>query len=398
MPRSKTEFKRPAIDRMSDGRYRARVYMGTDPYTKKKIQKSVYGKTESEVITKARVLQEEKMSRQSVAKTNFTVKKWIEHWLVEHKATQLKTSVIHTYRSTAETYIYQPGQKAGKPDPYKFGDIKLEKLTADHVRHLYNALIENGLSPATVRVAHRVLHAALVSAVDERLIPENPSHRVKLPRANAKPKVPLNDEEWAKLSAILNNTSYGHGVLFLFNCGMRIGEMLALHWRDVDFENRVIRVAYTLKRVKDGDTSSLQLDTPKTADSERSIPMSDALMEILQRQKEYAGIVASLAGDKYVDAGVVFCAMNGNYMEPKGFSRYLYKTCKTAGIRKISPHVMRHTFITNAVKNHVDPRDLRRIVGHSSDYITDRIYTHLDTQSLMDSMEQATAKKTNAEQ
>jgi integrase len=116
------------------------------------------------------------------------------------------------------------------------------------------------------------------------------------------------------------------------------------------------------------------------------IPISSALMEILLKQKEYLDMLKVLNNSKFVDNNIVFPTFNGTPIDPHNFNRHLEILCKRAGIRIVQSHIFRHTFITMAVRNKMDPRLLKRIVGHSSITVTDTIYTHMNVDDLRDAM------------
>jgi hypothetical protein len=97
----------------------------------------------------------------------------------------------------------------------------------------------------------------------------------------------------------------------------------------------------------------------------------------------------------FIDQGLIFSTSNGTPIDARNFNHHLKQLCIKAGIRIITPHVFRHTFITNAVKNNVDPRLLKRIVGHSSVEVADAIYTHLAVDDLRVAMDKIkTTRKT----
>ena len=108
-------------------------------------------------------------------------------------------------------------------------------------------------------------------------------------------------------------------------------------------------------------------------------------------QKIYIDIITN-CNNSFIDQKLIFSTSNGTPIDARNFNHHLKLLCIKAGIRSITSHVFRHTFITNAVKNNVDPRLLKRIVGHSSVEVADAIYTHLAVNDLREAMDKIIQK------
>ena len=383
MPRKKNEFKVPSIRLRKDGLYEARIYIGINPTTKKQVVESVYGKTEKEVKEKALQIQKQKSRNEAMNLEHLTVRDWLDKWLNEYKIHSLKRSTYDNYLSLMNTFIVP-----------KIGDIRLDKLTRNIVHGLYTEMTDQGFSASTVHNIHKILHGSLEQAVAEGIVSINPCYKLPLPKLPAQNEKPLTDEEIEKLTSALRENSYDNGILFMLNSGMRVGEMLALKWDDINFDEGYISVSKTIKRVtrtgikgESGTKTELAFESPKTENSNRLIPISSALAAVLSKQQSYIRTARALSSDAFKDNGFIFSAENGSPIDPRNFSRHLESVCTRAGIRKLHSHIFRHTFISIAVKNKVDPRLLKRIVGHANVSMTDSIYTHLDVDDLRESME-----------
>ena len=97
------------------------------------------------------------------------------------------------------------------------------------------------------------------------------------------------------------------------------------------------------------------------------------------------GAVTNL-NNSFIDNELIFPTEKGTVIDPRNFNRHLKIQCRKANIKIINAHIFRHTFISLAVKNNVDPRILKRIVGHSDISITDAVYTHMKVDDLRDAM------------
>ena len=159
--------------------------------------------------------------------------------------------------------------------------------------------------------------------------------------------------------------------IFALFTGLRRGEVLALTWDDIDFENAVIYVNKALVRVRNYDgrkeKTRLEIGEPKTESGKRVIPMIDTLIPILKEQKKRAG---------KTDSNLVFPSESGGYIDPGNYNRKFYKIIEAAGIPKANPHSLRHSFATRALEAGVDLKTTQELLGHSSIDITANLYTH----------------------
>lgn len=221
---------------------------------------------------------------------------------------------------------------------------------------------------------------------------QNPCHKISLPKLESEEKRPLSDEEIEKLRLVLENNSCDNGILFILNSGVRIGELLALKWEDIDMKRKDLMVKSTLSRItktgghlSEGDVKTeLAYESPKTKNSNRCIPLSDTLVDILLKQQEYLNTIKAL--NEFKADSIVFPTTIGTPIDPHNFNRHLVSICERARFRSMKSHIFRHTFITMAVRNKMDPRLLKRIVGHSNIGITDAVYTHIQVDDLRDAM------------
>ena len=176
-----------SIRKRKDGRWEGRYTAGRDPVTGKAIYKNVLGKTQAEVKAKLKSAIE-KSGVQSLRTERYTVGQWLDTWMENYAKLQVRPSSHKTYQGFIENHI--------KP---ALGDIPLEKLTAMNLQRLYKHLLENGrvectesrskpkgLSVKTVRNINQMISSALNCAVEQRLIPRNPTKGCVLPKLERK--------------------------------------------------------------------------------------------------------------------------------------------------------------------------------------------------------------------
>ena len=385
MPRKKNVYKEPSIRLRKDGLYEARIYIGINPETHKQVVESVYGKTQKEVKEKALIIQKQKSQNKAMNLQRFNVRSWLDKWLNDYKYASLKASTYDNYLVLSNQFIVPA-----------LGETLLDRLTRDDIRAMFSGMIENSYSSSTVHNVHKILHGALEQAVLEGLISLNPSDKINLPRLVTQEKNALSEIEIQKLLSVLTLNSFDNGILFMLNSGLRVGEMLALRWADVNYENMSFTISRTVKRTYIRDSMSgqnsasktaLTFESPKTKNSIRCLPLTDKLSSILGSQRDYIHTLRQLNVHSYIDSGLIFSTEKGTPIDPRNFNRHLEIICKRATIPVIQSHIFRHTFISIAVREKMDPILLKRIVGHSSFNVTDAIYTHLSVDDLRESMD-----------
>lgn len=153
------------------------------------------------------------------------------------------------------------------------------------------------------------------------------------------------------------------GVLLCLYAGLRIGELCALQWMDLDFQNKTLTVNRTVQRitVKGYMTKTVLLETePKSESSKRTIPLTSAMMVLLFQMKGKHPYI--FGGEKPLD--------------PRTMQYRFKKILKEAGVDYRNFHTLRHTFATNCVENHVDVKALSEMLGHSDVKMTLNRYVH----------------------
>lgn len=191
----------------------------------------------------------------------------------------------------------------------------------------------------------------------------------------------LNDEEIRKFISAANARNdkgepvYLHGQAFILmlNTGIRLGEALALTWDDINFEEKELHITknaiFEKNRNEDGNadgTSKYSMqNTPKSRSSIRVILLNRAAMNALE------SLFKRRNGD------YVIASKTGRHVYPAPFKVSLERICARAGIKRITPHVLRHTFATKMIENGVNVKIVSKVMGHSSVAITYDTYVHV---------------------
>jgi integrase len=290
-----------------------------------------------------------------------TVRQFLEEWLagVTHR---LKPQSVQIYRIRLEQNILP-----------LLGDRRLAALQPLELERLYRRLLEEGLGPATVRNVHSIVHKALADAVRRGYLSTNPADRVDPPRA-AHPAAgaALTAEEARQLLAAARGDRLEALAVLALTTGMRKGELLALRWRDVDLEARVVRVTGTLVYLG----GEYRIQEPKTASSRRAVALAELACSALRAHRQRQLEERLRAGPAWHDLDLVFCREDGYYLNPKAPLEWFHRVLERAGLRKVRLHDLRHTAATLAIASGVDVRTTGALLGHASAKMTLDTYGH----------------------
>ena len=203
---------------------------------------------------------------------------------------------------------------------------------------------------------------------------------VSKPKAQQSNLPVLSLDEQRRLSGYLRaNPSHLHmGILLLLYTGIRIGELCALQWSDINLSNQSISVTKTLQRISEPDPTTkaktrIIIDSPKSRNSTRLVPLPSFLIGAL-----------SALQTKPTD---YFLTGNTRYMEPRLFQTKFKKALKQAKISETNAHALRHTFATRAIEQNIDIKSLSEILGHSAVKFTLERYVHSSTELKRSGME-----------
>ncbi len=252
------------------------------------------------------------------------------------------------------------------------GALPLRAISRDKIRALVTDQLNRGLAPKTVMNTVRVLSSLLSQAVEDGLVSTNVALKPGrfLPRISKRRKVnPLTREEVRVFLETIRRQAPRYYPLFLcaVRTGLRLGELLALQWGDLDLRSRYLLVQRSY--------SHGHLTTPKN-DEVRRVDCSRELTRTLkdlhtERQLEAAATGAAMSP-------WVFCSETGGLLDPDNLRhRVFYPALRAAGLRKIRIHDLRHTFASLLLQQGESPVYVKEQMGHSSIQVTVDLYGHL---------------------
>lgn len=285
-----------------------------------------------------------------------TINQITEEWK-EEKKKYVKKSTYAAYQLLIQNHI----------KPY-FGD--LYEVNEEKVQQFVFDKLDAGLSEKTIRDIIIVLKMILKFGIKNGYL-EYIQIDAKFPSKQEKKDLDvLSKADQKKFMEHLrtNFTFKNLGIFICLSTGMRIGEICGLRWCDVDTAEGVIKVRHTLQRIYiiEGETkhTELLLDTPKTANSVRDIPMSSELLKMLK----------SL--NKVVNENYYVISNDIKPIEPRTYRNYYKKLCKQLDIPELKFHGLRHSFATRCIESKADYKTVSVLLGHSNISTTLNLYVH----------------------
>ncbi len=287
---------------------------------------------------------------------------WAETWL-KVSTPRLKESSIVKYRNLLHSYIY-PQISNRDISEIKYNDIS-EMCTLLLCKGGKN---RQGLSPKTVSSVLSVTKSIIqyASRNNDISLVSLDCLSVKQPQ---KPMRILSQEEQNRLiEYLLNNiNTVNLGILLSMHTGIRIGELCALTWEDISFQNRMLHIHKTLQRIQtdysEGAKTKIVITEPKSDCSIRNIPLSNEILKILYLNKKN-------------DDAFILTGKKHYYVEPRNLQNHFKKILHSCDIQNVHFHTLRHSFATRCVENGFDIKSLSEILGHSSVNITLNRYVH----------------------
>ena len=244
-------------------------------------------------------------------------------------------------------------------------------VNAFPIQKYVNELAASGYGLSTIKKQMRIVTAPLKQASALHLIPADPGVGIKLPvrcciQTAERIAEAYSPEEQEKLFRVLNlNSRPGYpAIALMIETGLRVGEVLALRWRDVQLSRKRLTVRSTVVRLANKKQSFVQ-DCAKSEASNRTIPLTPKAIDLL----------APLYAERFNE-----WVFNNADDERLSYEALRYQTrcaCRDAGIQYRGEHVFRHTFATNCYHKGVNIKILSRLLGHADVNVTYNIYIHL---------------------
>ncbi len=352
MRRGENIFKR------KDGRWEGRYISGRRS-DGKAMYSSVYARSYSECSAK---LLDAKLHRIPVSKS-MTVNELFNSWLLARKNT-VKESTYSAYINLFDCYV------AGKLGGYRVTSVTSNMLNL-YADELLNTESRKGatLSAATVQSVLIMLRSVFAHAETEYGI-DSPAKNLNLPRSENHDITVFNSDEINRIKAAADlNNSYELGILLCLYTGLRIGEICAITWKNIDIENAVLSVRHTLSRIKNPSRTpktKIIITEPKSRKSIRDIPLPQNMLTLLSEMKR------SRSDNDY------FLTGSERFIEPRSYQYHYERLLKTTNVPYRKFHSLRSTFATTCINKGIDVKTVSELLGHSSVKVTLERYMHTD--------------------
>lgn len=282
-------------------------------------------------------------------------------WLSEASLT-LKQSSVNKYEDILRCYILP-----------EFGELELSEISNQRIIDFANCLLlhggarRQGLTPATVTEVLSTMNGIRVYALKRDCAVTFSPECVSLKREQKDIRVFSLEEELQLVRYLLDNMNLTSlGILLSLFTGIRVGELCALNWDDISLPEKKLSVSRTVQRIRVGakpdSRTEVQMLEPKTASSVRTIPLPEAILDVLEEFHTPGAFL--LTGD------------SSRYIEPRTMQNRFKRLLRACDIPDANFHAIRHTFATRCIELGFDAKSLSEILGHSSIAVTMNRYVH----------------------
>jgi len=341
------------ISKRKDGMWRGRVTIGTK-------RKDVYAKTQTECREKMELLKLQAGKKLDFKRGSDSLAAYLQHWLDNIVKLNKADRTHEEYDMACRLYIV----------PF-IGHKKLSKLSAEDMESWQAAMVRKGHTNNQRKRGIRILRNALNRAVKSRVLDFNPVQVLDIPKVEQREVVPLELDQLGKLFAECDHHRLGDIVPLALMTGLRLGELLALEWSDVNLSEGVLSVRKALQELKSGTS----LKAPKSKAGRRAVNLDPFAIQALKNRRQ-----------KAIDEGchpdhvsIVFPNTLGKHQFRGELTRKTwYPIRKAAGIpATVRFHDLRHSHASLMVAAGIHLKIVQERLGHSTYELTANTYSHL---------------------
>lgn len=386
-PRSKANGEGTIYTTTKNGKlyYKATLTIGVNDEGKL-IRKSFCSYKKQEVLNRMAEYKTQLNNGLISSDDKITLEQWFHTWLFEFRINELKDTSFERYEGIFRNYI--KGSILGKK--------KLSDIRTAHIQSYYNTLAEQGKSTNTIKTLNKTLKTCLNDALKQGYIVKNYCSLVTMPKSDIKEKEHditfFTTEEQQRFIATLDKNRNRMLFILALGSGLRLGELMALKWDNVDMVNNTLSVTHAISRIskvgKDGSrTWSVLEHDPKTKSSIRTIPLPINIVKELKKHKAEQDKEILKNGELYQKNNLVFCTELGGYLDTRNLTRSYARALAKAGIEHKKFHSMRHTYATRLFENDVPIKTVQSLMGHNDITTTMNIYTHVTPEKMTDEVQ-----------
>lgn len=361
------------IEKRGDNTYLLTVATGYDEHGKQLFKrKRIKASSDREASRQYNLFAAEVQAGQVAYTGKYRLTDFARHWYKTYCEKELAPKTQQSYKNHLEKRILPA-----------LGNIDINKLRPLHIMRFLDDLRNQGkrfdrrqgkLSEESIRYSFRVLSSMLQDAVQWQVIPNNPCQRVKPPTAKHA-KMPLLNEEQVKvmLTALEGEPlKYRTIILLALDSGLRLGELMALKWDDVDMESGVIQITKSNQAIHGRGVFT---KAPKNQSSVRRLALSKSAIHSLRQHQQQQTEEKALLGDKWTENGWVFTQWNGVAMYPTTPSQWFSRFLERQGLPHMPFHGLRHLSATLLIASGIPLKNVSSRLGHADIRTTANIYS-----------------------
>lgn len=283
-------------------------------------------------------------------------------WL-ESKKSSVKESTFYLYKYCVEKYILKFFDGKKNSD---FTKKSITKIFSDFVIKCEKIPLQS----STTRNLTVILKQIVIFGMDKKLIKEFRLDFliIKQKKESCIPKTYSISEQKEIMTRLLEICAINKkalGIMLSLSLGLRIGEVCALKWKNIDFLNSTVQIDGTVQRILTGENEKTKVvvGSPKSFSSRRTIPLPAEIEKIIEKCK-----ISSINNFILSDSETP--------VEPRCLRQFFKNFCRKNGFRELKFHSLRHTFATRCIENNVDCKTVSEILGHSNVKTTMNLYVH----------------------
>lgn len=386
-----------SIKKRSESSYLITVSCGYDKEGKKITRSKTVNlsdipikKRDAEATKQAVLFEEDIKKGQFVDNEKITFEEFVDKWITDYAVPTLAPKTLHRYNEILNTRIIPA-----------IGHIKLIQLQPTHLTKFYNNLREDGirsdgkkggLSERTILHHHRLISSILNCAMKWGFILNNPSLRVTPPKVTKKEARHFNIEQTEYILYLIKNEPIKYKTMITLSIygGMREGELTALTWDDIDFDDCTIKINKSLQHLPDKGTFVKATKTENT----RIISIPATVIDLLKEYKKWQNQERLHMGSLWQDSNNIFTAVDGGFIFPSTVSKWFLKFIRKHNesiknhptikeehksmylLPEVNFHGLRHTSATLLINQGVDISTVSKRLGHARTSTTMDIYSH----------------------
>lgn len=388
MPRKPTKRRSPgegAVYRRAGDRPSPWVAVFTDRDGKKHYR---YRRTEREAAATLRELEREHAAMLDLDQPRQTVEQYLRRWLADDIRPIKRYNTWRAYQHAVSLIVPE------------IGTVRLRDLDHGRVQRMLNEMVRTRTRTLAER-ARAILGIALNLAERTGAIARNPVAATRLPPVVRRVERAFTATEARIVIEAVANDTYAVGYVLMLGCGLRVGEVLGLRWRDVDLDGGWLHVRY--QRTRCGADGLIDFTAPKSQQSARSVPLPRVVIAALQATRRRQVEWRTLAGRAWGGALAVDAAVPSDddpvVMTPRGTSprsgtlnKRLARCLRPTNLGHVTPHQLRHAANTLWFERGLAPKTRAALLGHSKTDMTEQVYTHVAphvVREAADAMDQA---------